>query len=649
MKYRPEIDGLRALAVVPVILFHAGYSLFEGGYVGVDVFFVISGYLITSILMHEISENTFSIANFYERRARRLLPAMYFVVACSIPLALFTMLPTALRDFGQSLAATGLFVANFYFFLEADYFDSAAELKPMLHMWSLAVEEQFYILFPPLLAFLWALGQRMVMLGLISIFVLSLAAAEIVLRFDPGAAFYLLPTRAWELAIGAIVALYLRKRVGPTNRTLQEAGGILGITLIVFSILFFDAATPFPGFAALVPTAGTALIILFAGPQTFAGQLLGTRALVGIGLISYSAYLWHQPLFAFARHYALIEPQPWVMPLLAAFSLMLAWVSWRFVERPFRAKSMTRRTIVKVSISGILATIAVGFALHFLGLKFEGPAVSRAPMIAEYRYDNAPLREASWKPLRELSGSENYGVDNNPFDRKNSFDPNDPRPRLLIIGNSHSKDIFNLARSSKAVSETYQIARFGLQIADFPQDIRTTPLYRQADVILLASLYSGRDAARLPTVIEAIRSDGKRVAMTSQQPLIETYKHGMLNLADVRVIEALQAGERSLGTIKREVDQSYFLKLHDERAQQLAAPARSAIESSELKFPDLIVLDRLELICDYESKRCLGVDERLGKAFYDGGHYSLLGARIFAERADVSGWFVPLLDVAQSR
>ena len=210
MQYRAEIDGLRALAVLPVVLFHAGFEWFSGGFVGVDVFFVISGYLITTIIISEMAEDKFSIVNFYERRARRILPALFFVMAVSIPFSWFLLTPIDLKDFGESLVAVSTFSSNFLFWKESDYFATAAELKPLLHTWSLAVEEQYYILFPIFLMLTWHLGLMKIVLLLMLIFGLSLSFAHWGTLNYPNAAFYLLPTRGWELLCGVFAAIYLQ-------------------------------------------------------------------------------------------------------------------------------------------------------------------------------------------------------------------------------------------------------------------------------------------------------------------------------------------------------------------------------------------------------------------------------------------------------
>ena len=367
MTYRPEIDGLRAFAVLPVIFFHAGFEIFSGGFVGVDVFFVISGYLITSIILADIQKGAFSIVHFYERRMRRILPALFLIVAVSIPVALLYLVQDDLKDFFQSITAVSVFSSNILFWLESGYFETAAELKPLLHTWSLAVEEQFYLLFPLFLIITWRLGKKWVV-GLLSlVFITSLAAAQWGSQNMPEATFYLLPTRGWELCIGAFIAFYFAKkdRVVP-NVWLSQSASLLGLLMIAYAVFAFDKNTPFPSLYALVPTVGAALIIVFATQTTLAGKLLGSKIFVGAGLISYSAYLWHYVLFAFARHIRLEEPGVPLLLALSAASLVLAYCSWRFVEQPFRRKGVIKRSkVFTFALIGSVSFFTIGLAGNF--------------------------------------------------------------------------------------------------------------------------------------------------------------------------------------------------------------------------------------------------------------------------------------------
>lgn len=360
MKYRPEIDGLRTVAVVPVILFHAGFELFSGGFAGVDIFFVISGYLITTILINEIESGDFSIARFYERRARRILPALFFVILCILPFAWMWLLPNQMKDFSQSIIAVGLFVSNILFWSEDGYFAAASENKPLLHTWSLAVEEQYYLIFPLFLLFAWRFGKDRVFWMIVVLSACSLALSEWGWRSAPSANFYLSPYRAWELFAGSIAA-FVVSRHGVRRSNLLS---LLGAGAILYALFFYDSETPFPSLYTLVPVVGVALIVMYGHRDTFVARALSTKPFVAIGLISYSAYLWHHPLFALARIRSLHEPSAILMLGLSVLSIALAAFSWKFIEQPFRKGSQsilsTRRAVFAWSLVCILVFGAFG-------------------------------------------------------------------------------------------------------------------------------------------------------------------------------------------------------------------------------------------------------------------------------------------------
>lgn len=362
MKYRREIDGLRAIAVVSVIFFHAGFQAFSGGYVGVDIFFVISGYLITSIIITEQSAGAFSLTNFYERRARRILPALFLVLTVCLPLAWLYLMPRDMDKFSQSLVAVSAFSSNILFWRSSGYFETVAELNPLLHTWSLAVEEQFYLLFPIFLVLSWRLGKRWLICLLSLTAAISLVGASWGVVAKPDFTFFMLPTRGWELLLGSFVAFYFERiNYQESTKTTNQVGSLLGLLLILLSIFFFNKNTPFPGLYALIPTVGTALIILFATPQTITGKLLGQKWIVSLGLISYSAYLWHQPLLAFARHRDFSKSNQFTALAICGVTFILAYLSWRYVEMPFRNKQwLSRKKIFTLSITGSLIFISLG-------------------------------------------------------------------------------------------------------------------------------------------------------------------------------------------------------------------------------------------------------------------------------------------------
>ncbi len=342
VSYRPEIDGLRAVAVLPVMIFHAGFGLFSGGYVGVDVFFVISGYLITSIIYREVLNGEFSYVKFYERRARRIFPALYVMMFVSIFFSYLFLIPQDYIDYSESLVSVVVFVSNIVFWQQSDYFAPAAELKPLLHTWSLAVEEQYYVFFPIVLMFFYRCMRKHVVVGVTAMLVLSLFLSHWAAFQKPTANYYLLPTRAWELLIGSVIALMQAQgyiKLEKINTQLKNLLAGLGLLAIVYAVFFFDGNTPFPSLWAVVPTLGAGLIIVFADKQTFTNRFLANKLLISIGLISYSAYLWHQPVYAFARHQHWFAVTDYTMALAFILSMICAYVSWWVVERPFRNRA----------------------------------------------------------------------------------------------------------------------------------------------------------------------------------------------------------------------------------------------------------------------------------------------------------------------
>ena len=351
--YRPDIDGLRAVAVLSVIVYHAGLKWLSGGYFGVDVFFVISGFLITSILYGELRDGNFSILRFYDRRVRRILPALCLVLLVSSFVAVFLLSPMELRSFGQSTTATALFLSNFFFWQEAGYFAPHADELPLLHTWSLAVEEQFYIAFPIVLWVLSCGSKFALNLGITILLLGSFALAASFISTSPDAVFYLAPFRIWELLLGAMIALPIVPRVPFGWAGILSA---LGLLFIVVAILCFDSTTAFVGPAALVPCAGAALIIHAGRGQEipgFVGRLLGSHPFRFVGRISYSLYLWHWPIFVFLALY-LLHPLSHPEAIAACLlTFVAAALSWRFVEQPFRGSRALGPTIkVRLATGG---------------------------------------------------------------------------------------------------------------------------------------------------------------------------------------------------------------------------------------------------------------------------------------------------------
>jgi peptidoglycan/LPS O-acetylase OafA/YrhL len=391
LRYRPEIDGLRAIAVIPVVLFHAGFKTFSGGFIGVDVFFVVSGYLITSLIVKDIENGTFTFSGFYERRARRILPALFAMMLCCIPFAWLWMTPFELRAFSTSVISVVVFASNILFWRQSGYFDTTAELEPLLHTWSLAVEEQFYVISPIALLLLWRFGKRTIIIAIALSAIGSFILCEYASRTHPSFNFYWAITRAWELAVGSLSSFVFVRRDALRDNALSA----VGLAGIIASVFWLDDATRFPSAYALLPVIGTALVLLFGASPTLAARLLSLRPLVGVGLISYSVYLWHQPLLVFARIRSLDDLSSNFKIAICLLSFVIASASWRFVELPWRSNQcqwFSRRSMIVGSGAALCCTF-IGFGLfaHVTrGAPFRFSADVEA--LAAYSYEHNERR-----------------------------------------------------------------------------------------------------------------------------------------------------------------------------------------------------------------------------------------------------------------
>jgi peptidoglycan/LPS O-acetylase OafA/YrhL len=535
MLRRREIDGLRAVAVAPVILWHAGVNAFSGGFVGVDVFFVISGYLITGLIVSEKETGAFTLARFYERRARRILPALLLVVACFVPLAWLWAPLTQFNVYGRSLTAVTVFISNYVFMGPTGYFVAIGQENPLLHTWSLAVEEQYYLVFPILLVTLWRAGRRTVVGALALGAALSFGLAEFYALRGNDDGFYLLPTRAWELLIGALAALTPHNPLAPAVRWRQGVS-LVGLAAIVVSVFALDPATAFPSVYALLPTLGAAAILLSATPGTWVNRLLATPAFVGLGLVSYSAYLWHQPLFVFARLRYLHEIPDLAMTGLIALTLLLATLSWRFVETPFRdRRRVSTRQLVWTLAPANLTLLAIGLGLQQVAHTLPPPALPfRNPTLATIDRRFAP---AGLSPACERGGA---------YEPKPQCQSG-PAPTLMVWGDSyamHLVDGIEVANPGRALIQATRAACGPI--------LNVTQLNRKRDEAFATACLSFNKAvldylATLPQIADVVLSSsfGAYVNPRSQlatpegnRPVDVDFVADRL-IATVRTIEAL--------------------------------------------------------------------------------------------------------------
>jgi peptidoglycan/LPS O-acetylase OafA/YrhL len=361
---RPEIDGLRAIAVLVIILYHAkivifGRDWFEGGYIGVDIFFVISGYLITRIILEELFKTgSFSFLRFYERRARRILPMLFTVMLVTFPFAWKYLLPANFLEYSKSIISAVLFSSNFFFyFVTTEYGAESALLKPFLHTWSLGVEEQFYILFPIILVFFYKFLKKHVFILFATMLFLSLLFSHAMSMQNVSLNFYLPMSRFWELLVGSILAYLELKRGRVQSRLVKTIFPIIGFYFVAYSILFFEASTPHPSLITLIPIIGSAFIIAFASKEDFVGKVLGSKPFIGIGLISYSVYLWHFPIFAFSRIGG-SDPSNYDKVYWIALTFVLSIISYFMIEQPFRNRKLISSRVLIICLTLSLALIA---------------------------------------------------------------------------------------------------------------------------------------------------------------------------------------------------------------------------------------------------------------------------------------------------
>lgn len=638
MKYRPEVDGLRTIAVLSVLFYHAEFSfagkqLFVGGYLGVDIFFVISGYLITSLIVTEYRDTgRFSVLGFYERRIRRLKPALITVMLTALPVAWVILLPTQLIDFSKSLISSLFFVSNFYWHgTLQEYGAESALLKPFLHTWSLAVEEQYYLIFPLLIVGIYRYVSRYVIPILIAGLIASLISAEIVNSSDSSFAFYMLPTRFWELLSGALIAILMMDQKLPVLEPKpQRFAMAAGLALISYSLVFIEFSDGHPGFVTLIPVLGTVLIISFANRADPVTRLLSSRPFVSIGLMSYSLYLWHYPIFAFGR---MIERSPdlYDKSLWFALSALLSYLTFRFIELPFRNR---KRIAVRPLVSTLIPTISVVliFSIYTIdngGIKERFPELIK--IYTNNEFDNNILKEESKQILRGLAV--NSGAESSDLFRKTHlwFSEEQRTTKVLVAGNSHSKDLFNAFYQNGDLYEDFEFARYYIQIDSSPSDLDafiSSPNFRHADIIFISTRYwqdeTRKDLTALPGFLERLMLEEKIIYLASNTVEFE-------HSENVTIFDRIIRDSRGAFT-QDQINREYF-KRRTDRVLNVNREVRNIAKRMGIRY-----LEKSDYICDFDREVCTGITDDDFKVFYDYGHYTLEGARYFGRRIFELGW-----------
>ncbi len=445
--YKPEIDGLRALAVLPVIFFHAGFDIFKGGFVGVDIFFVISGFLITKIIIQDLKQKKFSLKEFYIRRARRILPALFFITFLSCLVSIFLFSNDQLILFSRQVFSVIIFISNFFFWKNTGYFNPNSDLQPLLHTWSLGVEEQFYIFFPIFLIVIWKLKYKKIFFTLIILSLLSIILSQVGGNFkiqnlslkypffflpfewfwQAGSANFYLPFgRIWELLSGSMVAFYLSKNKVLEKKT-NNLFSYLGFTLILISIFTFSDNIQYPSIFTIIPVFGTVLILLYGTNSTHLTKFLSYKPIVFTGLVSYSFYLWHQPIFAFNKIYFGVNLNILHSLSLILFSFLLSILSWRFIETPFRNKKNLSNKFV-VTFLLITAFVILTFVV-LVNLKLIKTKQIKFPNYIEKSFNMAENKGCLDIDYAHLATTNNWFCELGDKEKKVSF---------VLAGDSHA-------------------------------------------------------------------------------------------------------------------------------------------------------------------------------------------------------------------
>lgn len=624
VQYRPEIDGLRAIAVMSVIIYHAQFlmgdkNILSGGFIGVDIFFVISGYLISLILLRAFRDDNFSLKNFYIRRVRRILPILFTVMLVSLPFAWFTMMPQDARNYAGSILSSLTFVSNIWFWRESSYWAPDAHLKPFLHTWSLSVEEQFYIFYPlvlfALLRFLPRYTTAIMVLGFVS----SLALAQYASMNMPIPSFYLLPTRGWELLTGALLAKIEFDRGG---RYFSPFIGAwmpkLALALIAASLLLFDTHTLHPSLYTLAPVLGTMMIIWFCREGEIITRLLSSRFFVGLGLISYGLYIWHYPIFAFAQlinhEQGQFEKFIWI-----AFSIILAALTYFTIEKPARNSNIipTRHLLVALSISFIIIAGATSYNFINKGLwhRYNHTQLTYMGMDDRHALTHVKYVPAAYNQHRGLHFKDSG------------------KKRLLIIGDSFSQDLFNVLNEGKFLDDievlTHYIAERCHNVPasahrqEFvaPEDLHecSTAIrvgdasldnaLREADMVIMATSW-------MPISIEHLRSLYEEASRRTKAPVVVFGSKAFENIGN-RGILALKASDdiRSIRT-----------PMHNENHL-----ARIALTKKMMANTGLYV-DFHAIICGDKDNTCPTTTQDGHALSHDGAHLTRAGAVYVAER-----------------
>jgi peptidoglycan/LPS O-acetylase OafA/YrhL len=648
IKYRPEIDGLRAVAVISVILYHSkifisGREIFIGGFLGVDIFFVISGYLITSLILKElITTNSFSFMYFYERRIRRIIPALLFVMLFSIPFAWIYLLPSHFIDFSKQILLSLGFGSNFYFhYSEQNYGGWGALLKPFLHTWSLSVEEQFYIIYPLCFMIIFNYFRKNLGIILIILIFISLLLADLTSRHNTSLSFYFLTTRIWELCAGALLAvLELKHSYKNQNKYLSLVLPSTGFLLILYSIFFFNFNNPHPSIYTLPPIIGTCLIIFFSNKYDLVTKVLSSKLFVGVGLISYSLYLWHFPIFAFNRITKTTNDILINEIILALIVILLSILTYFIIEKPFRNKKNNFKFLFSIIFLSIISLVIFNTSALKSGFAFRFDKI--------YKYNNLDaeiLRKKSWKNAGDITKEGFFRKKYYKEIKDNFIDIS--KTNILIVGDSNSKDMLNIFIENKNLFSQYEFSRFPFlfreNVSEEIDKLKKNKIFSKTDVILISDFYSieHKEIEGVNKFIKSLKKE-KKIILTSLSNIYnDEFSHKNFTRLTIFDHYLLKKNNKFVGIDEnltkedqKKINRLYYKNRKVDFVKNINKTLKKISEENNIKF-----LNKEDFLCDIKHETCFGITDKYQKIYIDSVHYTIEGAKFLGEIIYKTGWF----------
>ncbi len=627
LQYKPEVDTLRAISVLAVIIYHSkiyffGEFFFQGGYYGVDIFFVISGYLITSLIYQDLKTNTFSIKQFYLKRCRRIFPALIFTILISLVLSWYSIMPISLVEYAKSIIYSITFISNYFFYFTGlEYGAVNGLLKPLLHTWSLGIEEQFYIIFPLIFIFGFRFFKKHLIFYFGFFILISFLIGLYFSKTNPNFNFYFIGSRVWELLIGSLLFLFSTKLNFQFKTLHSNFATFIGIIIIFISFQLNYDIVPNPNLKTLLPILGASIIILTFKRKGYLNLLFVNKFALWIGLISYSLYLIHYPIFAFVRANRLAHTSLDYL-IVAVIIFLLSFLSYRYIEKPFRNLKIVKD---KLFLTLLTLTLLITLFLSTIIIHNKG-FENRFPKLSNFSTDYQKYR----KELNILKYE--LGV---PIFKDNN------KKNILVVGNSHGRDLFNVLKLNENLFPKFEFSILDTDINcliffnenSLCNKIILTKIQKQiinqSDIILFSSKYNEKDLAEFDKVIKIFQKKQKKVIIASNKPEFY-FSSNLLSIVDEFFLQNNRLPNKSEKLI---LQNKYFTSINPE-VQRKNTLIKNIAENNKVLF-----FETKELICLKEEKTCEFLTDKNEKIIFDDSHFTVEGAKYLGNKIKELKWF----------